>query len=333
MHGRTSAIGAILAILLAASGAAGQSELLYDPEKGIMFVDKNDSAKKSGSAKPLVTFDKKTGKDKAVGETPARQVPGVQTRESTDLHVGRKKDPPTLYFTSGLEYYKNGDYANALHNFSYADSIGRNPAFRLWMGKTYRQLNKPEKMLSVFREIVQKRPECDVADDALFEMAAFYQDSSDYETAARLYTQLSEQYPFGESYATGERYIEVARDQRKMMRAEMSNMLAILKYTDENIETNYREFQQNHGLQVTGSGNQQTIRAIKLSYQKMLDRERKNAQVKEQAKRYLLWAGGAGVLGLLNILLLLAMLLRTGARNKQLVELRETLLDLDARRV
>jgi tetratricopeptide (TPR) repeat protein len=245
--------------------------------------------------------------------------------------VGRKKDPPTLYFTSGLEYYKNGDYANALHNFLYADSIGRNPAFRLWVGKTYRQLNKPAKMIAVFKEMLEKKPESEVADDALFEMAAYYQNTDDYETAAKLYTQLSEQYPFGESWATGEKYIEVARDQRKLMRAEMSNMLAILGYNDENLEANFRAFQRNHRLKETGTGDQKTIQSIKLMYQKLLEREQKNTQVKEQAKRYLIYAGVAGAFGLVNILILLSMLLRARSRSRQLVDLRETLLDLDAK--
>ena len=331
MQTRESALIAIVSLLFAASGAAAQSELLYDPEKGIMFVDKKDSTKKNGTAKPLISFDRKGGKEKE-GETAAPQIPVMQAHDSTDLHVGRKKDPPTLYFTSGLEYFKNGDYTNALQNFLYADSIGHNPVYRLYEGRTYRKLNKPAKMLAVLREIIEKKPECDVADDALFEMATFYQDSDDYETAAKLYTQLSEQYPFGESYVTGEKYIDVARDQRKMMLAEISNKLAILGYTDENLDANYRAFQRNNRLPETGTGDQKTIKSIKLVYRNLLDREQKNAKIKEQAKQYLLYAGFAGVLGLVNILVLLSALIRTGGRSKQIDDLAETLRELDIKK-
>jgi tetratricopeptide (TPR) repeat protein len=293
-------------------------------------MDKKDTTKKTSTPKPLISFKKKEEQTEAVSKETSPQLPLLSPHDSTDLHIGRKKDPPTLYFMSGLEYFKNGDYANALNNFLYADSVGRKPLFRLWAGKSYRQLGKPQKMLAIMREILEKHPNCDVADDALFEIAAYYQNSDAYDSAALVYTKLSEQYPFGESYSTGERYIDVAQEQRKLMRAEMNNMLAILGYTQEEPSENFRNFQKNHRLNGTGMGDRVTVQAIKKMYQKMLDREAQNTKIKEQAKQYLIWAGVAGVAGFLNILLALGLLNRIRDRKRHLDELRANIAELDA---
>ncbi|MBN1128551.1 MAG: hypothetical protein JXA71_06170 [Chitinispirillaceae bacterium] len=319
-----------LLVILSGSRAmvCAQGEILYDPEKGIMFVDKKDTAKKGVSPKPLISFKKKGGKGDSAAEG---AVPGH--RASTDLHVGRKKDPPTLYFMSGMEYFKNGDYSNALNNFLYADSVGKKPVFRLWVGKAWRQLDKPEKMLAIMSEIVSKEPASDVADDALFEMAAYYQGIDDYDSAIHLYTKLSEGYPFGESHSTGERYIDVVREQRKLMRAEMNNMLAILGYTNEELEDNYRSFQKNHRLKENGIGDRATVMAVKKMYQKLLDREMQHERVREQASRYILWAGIAGAAGSIIIFLSFWLMAQLRAEKKHLSEIRKNIAELDSKRL
>ncbi|MBN2037510.1 MAG: peptidoglycan-binding protein [Chitinispirillaceae bacterium] len=311
--------------------ACAQNEILYDPEKGIMFVDKKDTLKKDKGAKPLISFEKKGGSRDTVSTSVRPRLSEKGGRDSTDLHVGRKKDPPTLYFMSGLEYYKNGDYDHAMQNFRYADSVGKNPIYHLWVGKCWRQLGKPQKMRAIMESIIQDKKAADVADDALFEMAAHYQDIDDYDTAEILYTRLAERYPFGESYSTGERYIDVARDQRKFMRAEMSNMLAILGYTDEELEENYRQFQRNHRLKETGVGDQATVALIKKTYQQMVEREKQNQRVQEQARRFTLWAVIAGAAGFLNILLSLGLFIRLNARKGHINEVRQNIAALDVR--
>jgi tetratricopeptide (TPR) repeat protein len=326
-------IPASLAVILSGGQAMvrAQNEILYDPEKGIMFVDKKDSTKSAGTPKSPISSGKKVKQgDPFLGGSPP-QIPVLSSHDSADLHVGRKKDPPTLYFMSGLEYFKNNDYTNALNNFLYADSVGKKPLFRLWVGKTWRQLDKPKKMLAIMKNILKNQAACDVADDALFEMAAYFQDIDDYDTASLLYIKLSEQYPFGESHSTGERYIDVAQEQRKMMRAEMNNMLAILGYTNEESSDNYRNFQKNHRLPETGVGDRATVQAIKKMYQKMLDREQLGAMIKKQAKRYLLWAGVAGAVGFLNILLSFGLMKGLLERKKHIAELKETIAELDMR--
>lgn len=323
----------LIILLFSATAAVAQGEIRYDPEKGIMFIDKKDSSGKAGVARPLVSIEKKKGEEKTAGPQTPPQVPLVRIRDSTDLQVGRKKDPPTLYFISGLEYFKNGDYSHAFRNFSYADSVDPKPVYHLWAGKTMRQLGKPQNMLKIMYDIIKKNVDCDVADDALFEMAAYYQSIDDYATASRLYTQIAEQYPFGESYSTGEKYIDIVREQRKLMNAEISNMLATLGFTGDDLAENYRVFQKSHRLPETGRGDPETVRTIKKLYQKMLDREKQKEKIANQSKHYLLWAGIAGSAGLLIVLLSIGLLLRTRGRSRHLDEVAENLADLDVRKL
>ena len=257
----------------------------------------------------------------------------LHARDSTDLQVGRKKDPPTLYFTSGLEYFKNADFTHALQNFRYADSVNPKPLFRLWIGKTFRQLGETRKTLEIMQAIVKDHSECDVADDALFEIAVYYQNSGDYEEAAHQYSLLSEQYPFGESYSTGEKFIDVARDQRAFMRAEMSNMLATLGYTNEDIAADFTAFQKDNGLKETGTADQGTVQAIKKMYKKMLDREQQSEENELLAKRYLTWAAVAGAVGLLSILLSLSLFFQSRGRLRQLTEIASNFADLNVKKL
>jgi tetratricopeptide (TPR) repeat protein len=317
-------------------GAAGvivaQNEIVYDPEKGIMFVDKKDTTKRGGAAKSLVSFDKTPDKQNESKVNFPPQVP-VHTRDSTDLHVGRKKDPPALYFTSGLEYFKNADFAHALQNFQYADSVDPKPLYRLWVGKTYRQLGEPRKTLSIMETIVKNHPECDVADDAQFEIAVYYENRGDYDSATTQYALLSERYPFGESYSTGEKFIDIARDRRTSMRAEMNNMLAILGYTSEDIAANFTAFQKDNGLKETGIADLSTVQAIKKTGKKMLDREQLREQNELLAKRYLTWAEVAGAVGLMSIVLSLNLFFRLRARAREIIEFKENLADINLKKL
>jgi hypothetical protein len=70
---------------------------------------------------------------------------------------------------------------------------------------------------------------------------------------------------------------------------------------------------------------------MKKTYQKMLDREKQNADVKEQAKRYLLWAGVAGVAGFFNILFAIWLLNSIYARKRHLDQVRENIAELDTK--
>jgi tetratricopeptide (TPR) repeat protein len=315
------------AILLGgASLIIAQGELKYDPDKGFMIVDEKDKTGKT--AKPLMPSEKPAHQ----GDAAAPLAP-ILPRNANDLHVGRKKDPPTLYFMSGQEYYKNGDFTQALQNFKYADSVSPNPVFSLWVGKASRSLGQPEKMLVIMEEIVKKHPECDVADDALLEMAVYHQNSDDYETARSFYSQIAEQYPFGISYTTGESLIEVVREQRKRLNAQLNTMLAMMGYTNEDVAVNLAGFQKSSHLKETGLADKATVQLIKKMYARILDRDTKLENDAATAKQNVRYAFVAGGIGLVNILIALFILLQTRSRERQLALLAETMSDLDVRKL
>jgi tetratricopeptide (TPR) repeat protein len=279
-----------------------------------------------GSAtKSLVRFDT-SGKKWTQQEDmiPQMQVMEEQT-DSGNIHVGRKKDPPTVYFMSGLEYFRNGDFTRALKNFRYADSVGRKPVYRLWIGKAYRQLGQPDKMIEIMKQIVARDPECNVADDALFEMAAYYQNTDDYEKATALYAQLAEQYPFGETYSTGEKSMEVANERRRFMRAEINNMLASLGHTDEDAAVNIRNFQKGHRLIENGIAERETVQSIRAAYQRLAEKELLRATGVERAARTLRWAIGAGGLGLLIIIASVVQIIQARALQRHMQALSENI--------
>lgn len=300
-------------------------EIKYDPEKGIIFLDKHKKEK------PLVN---KTESSKKVEPTKEHSSLDIISRipviDSNDIQVGRKKDPPELYYRSGLEYFKNEDYSNALKNFRHADSLADSMYYRLWIGKACRQLGDSVNMLSVLESIING-PENDVADDALFEIAHYYQQNDNYEKASQLYTQLIEQYPFGTSFSTGEEFREYAREQRRLMRAEMLNVLSILGYKGEDLASSYILFQKANHIQETGIGDTKTVRAIKTKHAEYLLSEQKQASQDEDAKKYLLVSEIAGVIGLLNCAALIFLRINVNNQKRQINELQKTLNDLDVK--
>ena len=315
---------AIALLLVSASLSFGQGELKYDPDKGFMVVDgKNGTVK---TVKPLMSNDKPDIKNTgAVASKP----PTPKARDANDIQVGRKKDPPTLYFISGQEYYKNNDFDHALQNFKYADSVGSNPVYQLWIGKAYRSLGKPELMVPIMNEIVKKHPECDVADDALLELAVYYQDGDDYDTAARLYAQMAEQYPFGVSYTTGENMIDVVKEQRKQLSARLNSMLAMLGFTNEDVSVNLAAFQKSNRLKESGLADKTTVQLLKKSHALILEREEQREKDAEAAKQRMPFVAVAGCFGILNILIASILFFQARSRKRHLALLEETLSDLD----
>ncbi|MBN1308921.1 MAG: tetratricopeptide repeat protein [Chitinispirillaceae bacterium] len=301
-----------------------EKELRYDPEKGIIFIEKQSGAKNAPS-----TSEQHRVPIKESIRRPARK----NRKGSSDIHVGRKKDPPELYLKSGLEYYKNNDFSNALKNFSFADSADHRPEYRLWMGKTMRSLNRIDDMLKTMIDIIKNEPDCDVADDALFELAVHYKLTDDYDKATKLFSQLIEQYPFGQAYSTGEELREIAREQRRLMRAEMINLLTILKYMGEDLPTGYRNFQKANNLPITEEGDRQTVMAIKEQHRRYLEQEEIKSTQKMRYEQYKVWIYGAVAAGVLNLLLLLLLLSKIQARKRHIVELEKIVTDLDVTKI
>lgn len=285
--------------------------IAYDPVKGIIFIDKNEDEKQ-----------KKISHSSSVSQKQRKS-------SSVDLHIGRKKDPPDLYFKSGLEYFQNGDYKNALKNFSYVDSVAPSPQYMLWKAKTYRQMGDFDKMLFIMQQIIENFPDSDVADDALFELALHYQKIDDYERASLLYTRLTEQYPFGLLFSTGEELLKIAREQKKLMRAELINLLSILGFSEDELIANIRSFQKSNNLEITENADQNTVQMIRTRHTEFLHEEQKQLleqKNREKSTRLLL---GAAAVSLFTLGLLILLRLKINVKKQHIAELRKIITDLD----
>jgi tetratricopeptide (TPR) repeat protein len=318
--------GVLLAVagaLLAASPLCAEKVLMYDEEKGIIFLDKDAPPEKAEAGKEA--------------REPAGEKPGVKRSQpgtplgrlvDTSLIRGKKKDPSSVYFESGLQFFKAGNFTDALRLFVYADSTDPQPKYALWVGKTYRQLGRPDQHIFIMKKILGIYPESDVADDALFEIAFHYQAADDYVDAAKTYTQLAEQYPFGTSFSNGEDFREVAKKQKQMMRSEMISTLRLLGYNGSEVEDLYSSFQQSRGLPVTGLGDAKTVKAIKAEYREFLKNEEKKAAHRLRVARYMKWGAALIGLNLLLIATMLAMRASAAGKKKHMAALHQALADL-----
>ncbi len=298
--------------------------LLYDEEKGIVFVDKEQG-------KTAASVPKKESVKKPVAATIDREKPRAAPDGKTidaSIQRGRHKDPPEVYFQSGLQYFKNGTYEDALKNFTRADSLDPQPKYVLWMGKTLRRLNKDDQLLFFMNRIVMTYPESDAADDALFEIAFCYQTNNDYDKAIKTYTKLSEQYPFGTSFSNGESFRELAHKQCQAMRSEMISTLKIFGYREDDLESLYREFQKSHALPASGIGDAETIRAIKAAYEDYLTTEAAKTRRQARVVKYRLAELALCGILVINCILLLIIHRKITAKRRQLASLAQVLSDL-----
>ncbi|MFW5785211.1 MAG: tetratricopeptide repeat protein [Chitinispirillaceae bacterium] len=300
----------ILCVLASARTPSAQDKIMvYDEQKGVIFVDKNEVKKTPEKTSPSIG---------------PRLLPQHEkkARAKTDLHIGRKKDPPQLYFTSGLEFFEDGDYQTALKNFMYADSVQPRFSYKLWVGKTYRQLSDPQKAMSIMESILEESPRSDVADDALFEIAFHYHTSGDYEKALDAYTMLAEQYPFGKSFSNGMEFLPVAKEQRGRIRAEVINLLSILGFAGEDLVGNVRRFQKQNNLKPTGELDKKTVNELRNRSRMVLERARERSQKRVQAEKYESWLiiiGGIGI-GLAVLGVILRIMARSRMQHLDLIE-------------
>lgn len=289
--------------------------LIYDEEKGIISVDKENY-------KSIQKQNKQRAVKKDNDSSPNKE------KSFTDLHENRRKDPPELYFKSGLEYYKSGDYQNAIKNFKYAADKSLKPVYLLWIGKTYRQLEKTHQMFSIMERIIQDYPESDVADDALFEIAFFYQRNGNYHEAMKKYAQLAEQYPFGTSFSNGEAFLEVSRRERRRMRGEMFSALKVLGIEGETLQEIYTKFQKASGVHQTGLGDSETVNAIKQKYSDKLISEKKKAASIQYLQKSVTYAWIAVLVLIISFILHISLFFKIKQSRFQLNLLKEMLSEL-----
>jgi tetratricopeptide (TPR) repeat protein len=311
-------ISLLLAGLGLSTAARGEKVLIYDEDRGVISVEREELEKQKGEVA-----------SKAKARPPVPTVRDIRLWH--DFHVGRKKDPPELYFKSGLQYFRDHDYLNALKNFMYARDVEPLPKYHLWVGKTYRQLEQTEKMLSTMAAILKKFPESDVADDALFEVAFHYQKKDDYHTATEKYAELAEQYPFGVSFSSSQEFLQVSRQQRQVMRAEMVSALKMLGYKGKTPAEAYRQFQKAFDLEPHGELDQATVRAVKKEYERKLVLDAKLAAELARIRRSTIWVLVAAVALGLNLWFAMAIRSRVKQRKSQLANLESILTDLDVK--
>jgi len=311
-----------LVILFFSVLAFSEKVLIYDEEKGVMFVDKEDLQKTASQKKETGTLKN------PILQTEKPHAPFDGKTIDASIQRGRQKDPPSVYFESGLQYFKNGNYDDALKNFTHADSLDPQPKYILWMGKTLRQMGKHDQQMFMMERIITTYPESDVADDALFEIAFSYQANDDYDRAEKTYIRLAEQYPFGTSFSNGESFREISHKQVQTMRAEMTSTLKILGFKGDDGEALYTAFQKEKGLSVTGTGTAMTVKAIKAAYGKFLEKEAAKARRQERIGKYRTLALVlCGLLGL-NLILLLVAQRSIISKRKQCAALSQTLSEL-----
>jgi len=319
-----AAAGVACMLLCLAAGftrpARSERVLMYDEEKGIIFVDKDEAGKpKLPRAEPAVK--------------PAERHDFASHPKNVDdgLIKGKKKDPSGVYFESGLQYFKAGNYDDALRQFIHADSTDPQPVYSLWIGKTYRQLGKGDQVLFIMKRILSTYPDSSVAADALFEIGFYYQTSGDFAKAALTYSQLTEQFPFSKSYSNGEEFREVAKRLKQMMRSEMISTLKILGYKGDEADDLVRGFQKAKDLEVTGQPDQKTVRAMKNDYREYQVREEKKTVAQFRASRYMKWSALIACLCLLCATAMVFARISARGAKKQVIALSQSSSDIDIR--
>ncbi len=313
----------IIVLFLLTSSVHAQKVLIYDEQKGIIFVDKDSDPPKKKEPKKTVI---KAVKKKISRPDTSKKL--TRAKGPNEIHANRKKDPPGLYFKSGLEYYKNKDFNNALKNFQHAVDQKIKPEYLLWIGKTYRRLNKKVPLFSTMEQILKDYPDSDVADDALFEMAFYYQKNSYYELSTEKYKQLIEQYPFGLSYSNGEEFLDIARDQMRMMRGEMISSLKILGIKGETLSDTYKKFQKLNNIKITGTGTPETVIAIKAQFSKKIKKDDETAASVKRQQKSIKLALIICVILLINTLVIIIVRVKVSQNRKQLVLIKEMITDM-----
>jgi tetratricopeptide (TPR) repeat protein len=236
--------------------SAAGANLIYDEEKGIISAQQDEK------------------KDAAAPRKPRRPTsPNAEpSRNKYNLHPDREPDPPDAYFFSGLQFYSDSNYQAALENFTHAASLHDAGRYQLWIGKTQRSLGNDSIMLARMRLILETWPDCEVADDALFEMAWYYQQQQNYARAQELYIRLIEEYPFGRAFSSNQRFSDFAKKQLARMHGKTAAMLYALGYdTAMAFSTMVEKAQQNMGLEPHGRLDAHTMRTFSERYLAQID--------------------------------------------------------------
>ncbi len=236
-------------LLFAALQAFAEKVMFYSEKNGIMWVEESQLAdlQRNDSLPAVKEKESAAAKSAAAATDP--------------LARARSKDPEVFYKT-GQRYFFAGDYAEALRYFENAYQLRRTAEYYLFIAKCHRKLNEPRRMLFVLDAIMQFYPNSEVADDALFEMALYYEMNRNYQAAIDRFKQLAEQYPYGTSITTNQEFRNVAREQIEIMKNELDSLLIVAGLAEGTVSSRLRDWQEINGLPATGFPDQKTVASL-----------------------------------------------------------------------
>jgi tetratricopeptide (TPR) repeat protein len=245
----------VAGILLSNQTATAKKVLVFDEQKGIIWVEEGKEGKKDKKGKKeekKEAFDVPTiGKEEEV----VVEKKTVRVRR----HVKIKPASSQSYLKTGKKFYSSGDYKEAIRYFNKAWRKQRNPVYYFWIGACYRKIEKHFEMVSIFKEIVEKFPRSNVADDALFYLAVHAQKRYNYRLAISRYREVVELYPNGVSEMGGFAFREEAKKQLRAMKIDILSRLKLLNYTNNNPVALIKKFQEGIRLPITGKPDRKTM--------------------------------------------------------------------------
>ncbi len=244
----------ILYVFFSVNYVYAEKVLFYSERNGIMWVEKSELEKVKRMDRLPVKKQEKYKKDIK------REVSRLQARAGV---ADRMKKDHKSYFEVGKKYFLTKNYKEAIKFFGNAYKIKKEPKYYLFIAKCYGELNKPKKMLKALRYIIKKFPQSDVADDALFGIAYFYQNNGDYNKSIEKYKQLAEQYPYGVSVISNLNFRTIARKQIRAMEHEVDYLLKLAKLHKGTIAERLKKVQKENNIRVTGVVNATTLKALK----------------------------------------------------------------------
>lgn len=263
----------ILVIFMLGFNSFAEKVLYYSEKGGIMWVEKSR----------LETLKKREMK----------QVENKKKRHEASYELttaGKRAKDHKTYYRVGLKYFFDNDYNEAFRYFKNAYKLKRDPKYYLFMAKCYRKLDKPGKMLHILNNILRFHKESDVADDALFEMALYYEMGHDYQKAIDKFRLLTEQYPYGTSIANHKEFRVVAREQITIMESEVDRLFKIAGITKGTLDTRLKWLQKKFKLQVTGSPDKKTMEILLKIQSRIEERKKKAAEQRHLRERIKKWS-------------------------------------------
>ncbi|OGS34330.1 MAG: hypothetical protein A2293_09735 [Elusimicrobia bacterium RIFOXYB2_FULL_49_7] len=222
--------------------------MVYDEKEGITWVEEGAQKTKKSSKKG---FEAPTiHKTEVVIEEK-----NVSLRE----HVKLKPASGADYIKTGMKFYYDKDYSEALGYFTKAWESKKKPTYHFYMGAALSKLQRNDEMVVIFEEIRRDAPKDSAADDATFYLAVYRQSQNDYAKAHELYKEVVELYPEGTSLIGGMVFREAARQQLRAMKIDILSRLKILDYKDDNALELLKQFQNDYSLPATGSPDRETV--------------------------------------------------------------------------